>query len=92
MLGAGEGEHLIHFRDGGNIFIKVDPVKGSNNLALGTQQLPKGSGIPVHRHPHNDEAFYVLEGRGSVTLNDVRHLLRKRWNDFHTQEHVAWFQ
>jgi quercetin dioxygenase-like cupin family protein len=69
VLGAGEGEHLIHFRDGGNIFIKVDPVKGSNNLALGTQQLPKGSGIPVHRHPHNDEAFYVLEGSGSVTLN-----------------------
>ena len=65
MLGAGEGEHLIHFRDGGNIFIKVDPVNGSNNLALGTQQLPKGSGIPVHRHPHNDEAFYVLEGAPS---------------------------
>src|ERR1043165_2148312 len=71
VLGAGGGEHLIHFRDGGNIFIKIDPVKGSNNLALGTQQLPKGSGIPVHRHPYHDEAFYVLEGRGSVTLNDV---------------------
>ena len=28
VLGAGEGEHLIHFRDGGNIFIKVDPLKG----------------------------------------------------------------
>jgi quercetin dioxygenase-like cupin family protein len=73
VLDAGEGEHLIHFRDGGNIFIKIDPVKGSSNLALGTQQLPKGSGIPVHRHPHHDEAFYVLEGSGSVTLNDVRY-------------------
>ena len=51
VLGAGEGEHLIHFRDGGNIFIKVDPVKGSNNLALGTQQLPKGSGIPFTDTP-----------------------------------------
>ena len=28
VLGAREGEHLIHFRDAGNIFIKVDPVKG----------------------------------------------------------------
>jgi len=91
VLGAGEGEHLIHFRDGGDIFIKVDPVKGSNNLALGTQQLPKGSGIPVHRHPHNDEAFYVLEGSGSVTLNDVRHscergetifIPKNTWHDF----------
>ena len=72
VLGAGEGEHLIHFRDGGNIFIKVDPITGSNNLGLGTQQLPKGSGIPVHRHLHKDEAFYVLEGSGTVTLNDVR--------------------
>jgi quercetin dioxygenase-like cupin family protein len=73
VLGAGEGEHLIHFRDAGSIFIKVDPVKGSNNLALGTQQLPIGSGIPVHRHFHMDEAFYFLEGGGSFTLNDVRY-------------------
>ncbi|WP_456781870.1 cupin domain-containing protein [Bradyrhizobium sp. USDA 3315] len=49
----------------------VDPVTGSNNLGLGTQQLPKGSGIPVHRHLDRDEAFYVLEGSGTVTLNDV---------------------
>ena len=73
VLGAEEGEHLIHFRDGGNIFIKADPVTGSNNFGLGTQQLPKGSGIPVHRHHHKDEAFYVLEGNGMVTLNDVCH-------------------
>jgi quercetin dioxygenase-like cupin family protein len=73
VLGAEEGEHLIHFRDGGNIFSKVDPVTGSNNLGLGTQQLPKGSGIPVHRHLHKDEAFYILEGSGMVTLNDVCH-------------------
>ena len=25
VLSAGDGEHLIHFRDGGNIFIKTDP-------------------------------------------------------------------
>jgi quercetin dioxygenase-like cupin family protein len=91
MLGTGEGEHLIHFRDSGSIFIKVDPVMGSNNFALGTQQLPKGSGIPVHRHFHMDEAFYVLEGSGTVTLNDVRHscerggtifIPRNTWHSF----------
>src|SRR5690242_18987381 len=73
VLGAGEGDHLIHFRDAGSIFIKIDPARGCNNLALVTQHLPKGSGIPVHRHPHMDEAFYVLDGGGSVTLNDVRY-------------------
>ncbi|MEH2485988.1 cupin domain-containing protein [Bradyrhizobium sp. AZCC 2230] len=73
VLGAGGGERLIHFRDGGNIFIKVDPAAGSGHLGLGTQQLPKGSSIPVHRHLDRDEAFYVLEGDGTVTLNDVRY-------------------
>ena len=73
VLGAREGEHLIHFRDGGNIFIKVDPVSGSSNLAMGMQQLPVGAGIPVHRHLHMEEAFYVLEGRGTFILNDVPH-------------------
>jgi quercetin dioxygenase-like cupin family protein len=77
VLAAAGGEHLIHFRDGGNIFIKVDPVKGSGNFALGTQQLPVGSGIPVHRHLHMDEAFYVLEGSGTFILNDVRHPIEK---------------
>jgi quercetin dioxygenase-like cupin family protein len=73
VLGAGEGEHLIHFRDGGNIFIKIAPFDGANHLGLGTQQLPKGSGIPVHRHLDKEEAFYVLEGSGTVTLDDVPH-------------------
>ena len=50
VLGATEGEHLIHFRDAGNIFIKAGPATGSDNFALGTQQLPAGGGIPVHRH------------------------------------------
>lgn len=71
VLGAGGGDHLIHFRDAGSIFIKIDPVLGASHVAMGTQQLPKGSGIPVHRHFHMDEAFYVLEGSGTVSLNDV---------------------
>src|SRR6476661_8998535 len=39
VLGASEGEHLVHFRDHGNIFIKVGSTTGSDNLALGTQQV-----------------------------------------------------
>ena len=37
VLGANEGEHLVHFRDVGNIFITVGPATGSDSLALGTQ-------------------------------------------------------
>ena len=29
VLGAGEGEHLIHFRDHGQIVIKAGPQQGS---------------------------------------------------------------
>ena len=46
VLGHTEGEHLIHFRDHGNIYIKTS----SANLAFGTQQVMVGSGIPIHRH------------------------------------------
>jgi quercetin dioxygenase-like cupin family protein len=77
VLGASEGEHLIHFRNSGNIFIKIGSTTGSNNLAVGTQQIPVGAGIPIHRHFEMDESFYVLEGSGILTLNDVRHSFDK---------------
>ena len=77
VLGPTEGEHLIHFRDHGNIFIKLGSATGSNGLALGTQQVMVGSGIPIHRHFKMDEAFYVLEGSGIFILNDVRHPFEK---------------
>jgi quercetin dioxygenase-like cupin family protein len=77
VLGATEGEHLIHFRDHGQIFIKAGSATGSDNLALGTQQVTAGAGIPIHRHLQMDEAFYVLEGSGVFILNDVRHPFEK---------------
>ena len=77
VLGATEGEHLVHFRDHGNIFIKVGSATRSDNLALGTQQVMVGAGIPIHRHLRMDEAFDVLEGSGVLTLNDVPHTFEK---------------
>ena len=71
VLGAADGEQLVHYRNPGNIFIKVDPVKGSKNVACGTQQVPIGAGIPIHRHFDPDEAFYILDGGGTFILNDV---------------------
>ena len=77
VLGANGGEHLIHFRDRGNIFIKASAATGSDKMAIGTQQVMRGSGIPVHRHLQMDEAFYVLEGGGTFMLNDVPHTIEK---------------
>lgn len=96
VVAATEGEHLIHFRDHGNIFIKVSAATGSDSLALGTQQVTLGAGIPVHRHLHMDEAFYVLDGSGIVTLNDAPHpfeegatifIPRNSWHGFANPDH-----
>jgi len=77
VLGSTEGEHLVHFRDRGKILIKIGSATGSGNLALGTQQIMVGTGIPVHRHLQMDEAFYVLEGSGTFVLNDLRYSFEK---------------
>jgi len=102
VLGRDEGEHLIHFRDRGNIFIKIGTGSRSSNLAMGTQQVMAGSGIPTHRHFKMDEAFSVLEGSGVVILDDVRHPLEKgatifiprnTWHGFENPDHellVQW--
>lgn len=96
VLGPDGGDHLVHFRNPGNIFIKVDPVKGSGNLALGTQQVPVGAGIPIHRHFEMDEAFYVLEGAGTFMLNEQPYAFEKggtifipknAWHGFANPEH-----
>jgi mannose-6-phosphate isomerase-like protein (cupin superfamily) len=70
VLGPNEGEHLI--RNAGSLLIKVDPSKGSNNIALGTQQVPVLAGIPVHQHNEADEVLFVLEGVGFGILGDAR--------------------
>jgi len=96
LLGADKGEHLLHFRDRGDIFIKVGAATGSANLALGTQQVKVGTGIPIHRHFKMDEAFYVLEGSGTFVLSDERHTFDKgasvfipknSWHGFENPEH-----
>jgi quercetin dioxygenase-like cupin family protein len=75
VLGPSEGEHLI--QRGGNIFIKADPARGSNGLAMGTQQVLVGVGIPIHRHFQMDEAFYVIDGGGTFILDDAPHSIDK---------------
>lgn len=96
VLSATEGEHLIHFRDHGNILIKAGSATGSGNFDLGTQQVMPQGGVPIHRHLHIDEAFYVLEGRGIFLLNDVSHPVEKggtifipsnAWHGFQTTDH-----
>src|SRR6267378_8513244 len=54
------GDHLVHFRNPGNIFT-------SGNLALRTQEVPVDAGIPIHRHFEYDKAqqFMVVQLRSA---------------------------
>jgi len=87
VLGPSEGEHLI--RNAGSIFIKVGPNRGSNNMALGTQQLPLGNGIRVHQHHEADEVLFVLEGRGFGILGNDRIPVEKG-SAIYAEERLAW--
>lgn len=74
VLSAGEGETLV--RPTGNIIVKADPTKGSSGMALGTQHLKPGAGIPVHRH-EQDEVLIVEEGGGIAILGESRQTVEK---------------
>jgi quercetin dioxygenase-like cupin family protein len=50
------------------ILIPNDDGKGT--MTAGTERLPAKVAIPVHFHPQTEEFIYVLEGEGTVTLDD----------------------
>jgi quercetin dioxygenase-like cupin family protein len=94
VLGPREGEHLI--QRGGDLFINVEPARGSESFSMGTQQVLTAVGIPIHRHFHMDEAFHVMDGIGTFLLNDVRHSIEKgasifipknSWHGFENKDH-----
>ena len=99
-IGARQGEHLI--QRGGDVFINADPTRGCDKFAMGTQQVLPGVGIPIHRHFVMDEAFSVLDGRGTFILNDARYPIEKgssifipknAWHGFENPDrelHLLW--
>jgi mannose-6-phosphate isomerase-like protein (cupin superfamily) len=75
VLGPGQGEHYV--LRGGDIVIRADPTRGASGLAMGTQQVLRGVGIPIHRHFQMDEVFHVIDGSGTFILDDVPHAIEK---------------
>lgn len=66
VLAAGEGEVIR--RKGNTVTVKVDPKTGSTSMAMGTQALEAGVGIPVHMHEREDEVLFIHSGRGVAVL------------------------
>lgn len=68
ILQAEEGERMVR-RWGLSMTIKVDPVNGgSKQLLVGTEDIPPGKGIPIHKHSHCDEVVILLQGKGTAIL------------------------
>jgi len=68
-LAMNDGEVLLD-RKGRTNIVKISPLSGATNLAMGTQYLPAGSGILVHKHDHTEELLYVADGTGTALLDE----------------------
>ena len=72
ILQADEGERMVRLW-GLPMTIKVDLRNGgSQHLVVGTEDLPPGKVIPVHKHLHADEVVLLLQGTGVATLGAQR--------------------
>jgi quercetin dioxygenase-like cupin family protein len=73
ILAPGEGERLVRRQYGFPLIIKVDPANGgSKHMVVGTEEIPAGRSIPVHKHSHADEFIVLQEGTATVTLGTRR--------------------
>lgn len=71
ILAADQGELYYLGRRRSPTLIKVDPkVAGSRHLFMLTEVLPPGTGVPVHRHTHDEEILFIHAGTVTVTLGD----------------------
>ena len=68
VLQKDEGEVLNDPR-GRKMIIKVSPEKGAAHLTMGTTEMPKGTGIFVHRHEHAEEILFVHRGNGFAVID-----------------------
>ena len=67
---ADEGDRWLLLGQKPLVF-KVDPVTtGSDSLVVGTEVMPPGNNIPIHKHLQEDEVIFVHKGAVRVSLAD----------------------
>jgi quercetin dioxygenase-like cupin family protein len=67
-LSASEGEALWHL--GALDVLKATGAETAGQLWVMEQRFRRGPAAPVHVHRHEDEAWFVLEGRFTVVVGD----------------------
>lgn len=68
----GEGERMW-FAGGGTFTWKATATETGGAFLLIEDRMERGKTTPLHRHPHEDEAIYVLEGELLVDSDGEQH-------------------
>jgi quercetin dioxygenase-like cupin family protein len=72
VLGPDEGERLIR-RWGYPFLMKVDEINGgAKQFVVGSEKLPPGKSIQVHRHDYAEEILVIMAGKGTAVLGDKK--------------------
>jgi quercetin dioxygenase-like cupin family protein len=73
FLRAGEGPRFLFA--GGLATVLCGAAQTDGQISMLTLELPRGAGMPAHRHTRASEGIYVLEGSLRVTLDGTEHRL-----------------
>jgi quercetin 2,3-dioxygenase len=73
FLRAGEGPRFLFA--GGLATVLCGAAQTDGQISMLTLELPRGAGMPAHRHANAHESIYVLEGSLRVTLEGAEHRL-----------------
>lgn len=57
--------------NGGYFKTLISPEQSGGAFAMIEMVLPKGVEPPLHMHAHEDESFYILEGKMHFQIGDV---------------------
>lgn len=57
---------------GGEIHVLISPTSvQSTKMIMGTATVPVGGRVLGHAHPHSEECFYVMQGKGEIKIDGV---------------------
>lgn len=69
--GSGRISYIVNDRH----TIKLSSTDGAGRLGISEMWLDPGAGAPPHRHAHEDEFFYVIEGQVTFVDGDTTRVL-----------------
>ena len=69
---AGEGEQMW-FAGGGTFTWKATAAETGGAFIMLEDRMARGKTTPLHTHPNQDEAIYVLEGELLVDIEGEQH-------------------